>query len=190
MKKSISSRQRQYLGNYLLNLKIQGETFHVINILWFSMKLYDKFRSFNIFSLFSAGRNYEGVKRTLQYMPHTNIRLPKSFIHCPCMTFSMEKIRSSVPYSCQRKQNFNDVMRFLCQKYYGINIKDTLKLQYIYSKTKYRLGQQVCISSQIQVCVLSKLHRYINEQQNFERKKEMCVLGAKLRKHRLLSTRN
>ena len=65
MKKSISSRQRQYLGNYLLNLKIQGETFHVINTLWFSMKLYDKFRSFNIFSLFSAGRNYEGVKRTL-----------------------------------------------------------------------------------------------------------------------------
>ena len=32
MKKSISSRQRQYLGNYLLNLKTPGATFHVIKI--------------------------------------------------------------------------------------------------------------------------------------------------------------
>ena len=48
MKKSISSRQRQYLGNYLLNLGTQGETFHVINILWFSMKVYRKFSSLNI----------------------------------------------------------------------------------------------------------------------------------------------
>ena len=100
MKKLISSRQRQYLANYLLNLKTQAETFHVINILWFSIKLYYKFRSFNICSLFSAGRNYEGAKRSLQYMSHKNIWLPKSSIHCPCMTFSMEKIRSSVPYSC------------------------------------------------------------------------------------------
>ena len=156
MKKLISSRQRQYLGNYLLNLKTQAETFHVINILWFSIKVYHKFRSFNICSLFSAGRNYEGAKRTLQYMSHKNIRLPKSSIHCPCMTFSMEKIRSSVPYSCQRKQAFYDVLRFLCQKYYGINIKDTYMrlflgqsktIVYIYSKTKYRSGQWICISS-------------------------------------------
>ena len=121
MKKSISSRQSKYLGNYLLNL----ETFHDINILWFLMKVQDKFRSFNICSLFSAGRNYEGAKHTLQYMSHKNIQLPKSFIHCPCMTFSMEKIRSSVTCSCQRKQAFYDVSRFLCQKYYGINTKDT-----------------------------------------------------------------
>ena len=156
MKKSISSRQRQYLGNYLLNLETQGETFHVINILWFSMKVYHKFCSFNICSLFSAGRNYEGAKRTLQYMPHKNIRLPKSFIHCSYITFSMEKIRSSVPYSRQRKQAFYDVLRFLCKKYNGINIKDTYMrlflgqsktIVYIYSKTKYRSGQWICISS-------------------------------------------
>ena len=76
------------------------ETFHVINILWFSIKVYHKFCSFNICSLFSEGHNYEDARRSLQYMPHINIRLPKSFIHCPCMTFSMEKIRSSVLYSC------------------------------------------------------------------------------------------
>ena len=64
------------------------------------MKVYYKFRSFNICSLFSAGRNYEGAKRTLQYMSHKNIQLLKSFIHCPCMTFLMENIRSSVTYSC------------------------------------------------------------------------------------------
>ena len=116
MKKSISSRQSQNMGNYLLNFKTQCETFHVINILWFSMKVYHKFRSFNICSLFSAGRNYEGAKRALQFIPHKNIRLPKSFIYCPCMTFSMEKIRSSVPYSCKRKQAFYDLLRLLCQK--------------------------------------------------------------------------
>ena len=127
MKKSISSWQRQYLGNYILNLDTQGETFHVINVLWFSVKVYHQFCSFNICSLFSAGSIYEGVKRTLQYMPNKNIRLPKSFIHCPCMKFSMEKFRISVPlqYLCQHKQVFYDVLRFLCQKYYDINIEDT-----------------------------------------------------------------
>ena len=152
MKNSISLRQSQYLGNYLLNL----ETFHDMNILCFLMKVYDKFRSFSICSLFSAGRNYEGTKRTLQYMSHKNIQLPKLFIHCPCMTFSIEKIRSSVTYSCQRKQAFFDVSRFLCQKYYGINTKDTYMrlflgqsktIVYIYSKTKYRSEQWICISS-------------------------------------------
>ena len=43
MKKSISLQQRQYLSNFLHNLETQGEIFHVINILWFSMKLYHRF---------------------------------------------------------------------------------------------------------------------------------------------------
>ena len=52
-----------------------------------------------------------------------------------------------------------------------------VKLLYMYSKTKYRLGQWICISSWIQVYVLPKLHRYIHERQNFEKKKGIRVLG-------------
>ena len=89
MKKSISWRLIQYVGNYLLDLETKGETFHVINISWFSMKVYHKFCSFNISSSFSAGSIYEGTKRTLQYMSSKNLQLPKSF--------SMEKPQSSVP---------------------------------------------------------------------------------------------
>ena len=81
--------------NYLLSLETQGETFHVINISWFSMKVYHKFCSFNICSSFSTGSIDEGTKRNLHYMPHKSLQ----FIHCPCKTFSMEKIRSSVPYN-------------------------------------------------------------------------------------------
>ena len=44
------------------------------------MKVYRKFCSFNICSLFSAGSIYEGTKRTLQYMPNKNLQQPKSFI--------------------------------------------------------------------------------------------------------------
>ena len=66
--------------NYLHSLETQGETFHVINISWFSMKLYQKFCSFNICSSFSAESIYEGTKRTLQYMPNKNLQQPKSFI--------------------------------------------------------------------------------------------------------------
>ena len=80
MKKSISWRQRQYVGNYLLNLETQGETFHVINVSWFSMKVYHKLCSFNNCSSFSAGSIFEGAKRTLQYMPNKNLQQPKSFI--------------------------------------------------------------------------------------------------------------
>ena len=80
MKKSISWRKRQYVGNYLLNLETQGETFHVINVSWFSMKVYHKLCSFNIYSSFSAGSIFEGAKRTLQYMPNKNLQQPKSFI--------------------------------------------------------------------------------------------------------------
>ena len=47
-------RQRQYVGNYLLNLETQGETFHVINISWISTNVHHKFRSSNICSSFSA----------------------------------------------------------------------------------------------------------------------------------------
>ena len=68
MKKPISWRQTQYVGNYLFNLETQGETFHVINISLFSMKIYHKFCSFNIGSSFSAGSIYKGTKRTLQYL--------------------------------------------------------------------------------------------------------------------------
>ena len=80
MKKSISWQQRQYVGNYLLNLIIQGETFHVINISWFSMKVYHKYCSYHLCSSFSVGIIYKGVKRTLQYMPNKNPQLPRLFI--------------------------------------------------------------------------------------------------------------
>ena len=66
--------------NYLLSLETQGETFHVINISWFSMNVYHKFCSFNICSSFSAGNIYEGTKRTLQYMPNKNLQQSKLFI--------------------------------------------------------------------------------------------------------------
>ena len=80
MKKSISSRQSNVWVNYLLSLETQGETFHVINISWFSMKVYHKFCSFNICSSFSAGSIYGSTKRTLQYMPNKNLQQSKSFI--------------------------------------------------------------------------------------------------------------
>ena len=57
-----------------------GETFHVISISCFSMKVYHKFFSYNICSLFSAGSIYKGAKRTLQYMQNKNLQLPRSFI--------------------------------------------------------------------------------------------------------------
>ena len=66
--------------NYLLSVETQGETFHVINISWISMKVYHKFCSFNIYSSFFAGSIYESTKRTLQYMPNKNLQQPKSFI--------------------------------------------------------------------------------------------------------------
>ena len=80
MKKSISWQQRQYVGNYLLNLIIQGETFHVINISWFSMKVYHKYCSYHICSSFSVGIIYKGTKRTLQYMLNKYLQLPRLFI--------------------------------------------------------------------------------------------------------------
>ena len=80
MKKSISWRQRQYVGNYLLNLITQGEIFHVINISWSSMKVYHKHCSYNICSSFSVGSIYKGAKRTLQHIPNKNLQLPRLFI--------------------------------------------------------------------------------------------------------------
>ena len=66
--------------NYLLNLETQGETFHVVNISWFSMKVHHKFCNFNIYSSFSAGSIYKGTKLTLQYMSNKNLQQSKSFI--------------------------------------------------------------------------------------------------------------
>ena len=80
MKKSIYLQQRQYVGSYLLNLITQGEVFHVINISWFSMKVYHKFCSYNICSSFSAGSIYKSAKRILLYMPNKSLQLPRSFI--------------------------------------------------------------------------------------------------------------
>ena len=80
MKKPISWRQRQYVYNYLLNLINQSETFHVINISWFSMKVCHNYCSYNICSSFSVGSIYEGAKCTLHYMPNKNLQVPRLFI--------------------------------------------------------------------------------------------------------------
>ena len=79
MKKSISWRQMQYLGNYLLNLEIQGETFHVM-FHGFQWKYITSFVALTFTVHFLQGSIYEGAKRTLQYMPNKNLQLPKSFI--------------------------------------------------------------------------------------------------------------
>ena len=42
----------RYVSNYLLNFTNQGETFHVINMSWFSVKAHHKFRNCNICSSF------------------------------------------------------------------------------------------------------------------------------------------
>ena len=135
MKKLISSRQRQYLGNYLLNLKTQAETFHVINILWFSIKVYHKFRSFNICSLFSAGRNYEGAKPTLHYMPHKNIRLPKSFIHCPWWHFQWRKFEAQYLIHVSASRLFMMYWGFCAKNIMALILK-TLIWDYSWGKVK------------------------------------------------------
>ena len=125
MKKSISSQQRQHVGNYLLNLETQGETFHVINISWFSMKVYHKFCSFNICSSFSAGSIYGSTKRTLQYMPNKNLQQSKSFIvhvwHFQWRKFEAQYL-DNVYVSTSRF--FVMYWDFCAKKYYDINIED------------------------------------------------------------------
>ena len=123
MKKSIYWRQRQYVGNYLLNLITQGETFHVINISWFSMKAYHKFRNNNICSSFSAGRIYKGAKRILQYIPYKNLLLPRSFIvhlsHFQWRKFEVQYL-GKIYVSVSR---FSKMYPGFCTKYYDINIE-------------------------------------------------------------------
>ena len=125
MKKSISSQQRQHVGNYLLNLETQGETFHVINISWFSMKVYHKFCSFKINSSFSTGRIYENTKCTLQYMPNKNFQQSKSFIvhvwHFQWRKFEAQYL-DNVYVSTSRF--FVMYWDFCAKKYYDINIED------------------------------------------------------------------
>ena len=151
------------------------------------MKVYQKSCSFNICSSFSAGSIYEGAKSTLQYMPNKNLQQPKSFIahvwHFQWRKFEAHYL-DNIYVSTSR---FFMMYWDLCaQKYYYINIGDSYMrlflgqsntIVYIYSKTKYRSGQRICISNWIQVYVLSKLRRYMYERQNFERKKGMRVSG-------------
>ena len=112
--------------NYLLSLETQGETFHVINISWFSMKVYHKFCSFNICSSFSAGSIYEGTKRTLQYMPNKNLQQPKSFIvhvwHLQWRKFEAQYL-GNIYVSTSSFYMMH--WRFCAKKYYDINIEDT-----------------------------------------------------------------
>ena len=126
MKKSISWRQRQYVGNYLLNLETQGETFHVINVSWFSMKVYHKLCSFNIYSSFSAGSIFEGAKRTLQYMPK---KISNNQSHSLSMhdVLKGEKSEPSNLTIFMLAQSGISMMHwgFCAQKYYGINIGDS-----------------------------------------------------------------
>ena len=112
-------------GNYLLSLETQGETFHVINISWFSMKVYHKFCNFNICSSFSAGSIYEGTTRTLQYMLNKNLQQSKLFIarvwHFQWRKFEAQYLDNIY---VSTSSFFYNVLRFLCQKYYDINIED------------------------------------------------------------------
>ena len=136
MKRSISWQQRQYVGRYLLNLETQGETFHVINISWFSMKVYHKFCSFNICSSCPAGTIYEGTKRTLQYMPNKNLQLPKSFI-AHGWHFQWRKFEA--PYLDNIYVSTNRFLikhwGFLCQNIIALILK-TLTWDYSWGKVK------------------------------------------------------
>ena len=80
MKKSISWWQRQNVGNYLINFITQGETFHVVNISWFSMKVYHRYCSYNICSSFSVGSIYKGAAKPTLQMPNRNLQLSRLFI--------------------------------------------------------------------------------------------------------------
>ena len=99
---------------------------HVINISWFSMKVYHKFCSFNICSLFSAGSYFEGTKRTLKYMSHKNLQQPKSFIvhvwHFQWRKFEAQYL-DNIYVSTSRF--FMMYCVFCDQKYYDINIEDS-----------------------------------------------------------------
>ena len=122
MKKSIYWRQRQYVDNYLLNLITQGETFHVINISWYSVKVYHKFCSYNINSSFSARSIYKGVTRTLLYVSNKNLQLPRSSI-VHVWHFQWQKFEA-----LYLDNRFFKMYRFLCQKYYDINLEDTYEI--------------------------------------------------------------
>ena len=163
MKKSIYWQQRQYVGNYLRNLITQGETFHVINISWFSMKVYRKFCNYIICSSFSAGSIYKGAERTLLYMPNKILKLPRPFIvhawHFPWRKFKAQYLDSI----------YVIISRFLKMYWGSVPAKNimtliltTLLWDYSWVKVKpiyiYISGQWNCISSWIQVYVLSKLY--------------------------------
>ena len=115
MKKSISWLQRKYVGSYLLYLETQGETFHV-TFHGFQRKYITSF----VASTFAVHFLQKVFMKALNVLFSICQKKspPTQVIHCPCMTFSMEKIRSSVPWQwlCQHKQVFYDVLRFLCPK--------------------------------------------------------------------------
>ena len=71
------------MGVYLLDLVKQGETFSIINMLWFAIKAYHKFCGYHICKSFFCLSIYEGVKRRLQCMP--NKKSPIT----PCLLLSM-----------------------------------------------------------------------------------------------------
>ena len=84
------------MGNYLFNFETPGKAFHVINISWFSVKVYHKF----VASTFAVHFLQEVFLKALNVLSvYAKQKSPTTQVfHCPCMTFSMEKIRSSVPW--------------------------------------------------------------------------------------------
>ena len=125
MKKSISWRQMQYLGNYLLNLEIQGEAFHVM-FHGFQWKYITSFVALTFTVHFLQGSIYEGAKRTLQYMPNKNLQLPKSFI-VDVWHFQWRNFEAQYPDNIyiSTSRFFMMYWGFCAQKYYDINIGES-----------------------------------------------------------------
>ena len=143
MKRSIYWRQRQYVGNYLVSLITHSETFHIINIWWFSTKVCHKFCRYNICSAFSARSIYKGAKRTLQYMPNKNIQLPGSFIVVHVWHFQWRKFEAQhLGNIYVRISRFFKMYWSFCAKNNTTLIMKTLIWNYSCGKVKliYRSG--------------------------------------------------
>ena len=126
MKKSISLQQRQYLSNFLHNLETQGEIFHVINILWFSMKVYHRFVA-STFALYFLHDVFMKAPNVLFSRCHIKISdYPSHSFIAHVWHFQWRKFKAyyldNIYVSSSRF--FYDILRFLFQKNCDINVKD------------------------------------------------------------------
>ena len=156
------------------------------------MKVHHKFCSYNICSSFSAGSIYKGAKHTLQCMPNKNLQIPRSFI-VHVWHFQWKK------FETQYLDNIYVSISWFFKMYWGFCTKNIMTLMlktliwdYSWGKVKpiyiHRSGQWNYMSSWILVYVLLELHRCIQTRKFWMEEGNACF-EAKLRKHKLLSSR-